>query len=104
LLLDSIDSKRWMLEETIKTYDTAYLDQWSNISEEYKLRMMNGFTAFEIEVNNVIARKKLSQEKPEQAKQNIINQLRNSDDSLSRDTAGYMAAMQNPGHSTTSSL
>lgn len=90
--LDSIEGKFSVLEETIKTYELDYLTQWNEISHDYKLKMLNGIIAFEIVVDDLKARKKLSQEKPEKAKESIINQLSHSNDKLANDVAAYMAA------------
>jgi transcriptional regulator len=90
--LDNVEGKFSVLEETIKTYELDYLSQWNEIPHDYKLKMLNGIIAFEIVVDDVKARKKLSQEKPEKAKENIINQLSQSNDKPANDIAAYMAA------------
>jgi transcriptional regulator len=92
VMLDSVEGKFLVLEETIKTYEADYFAQWSELSQDYKLKMMNGIIAFEILVDKMEARKKLSQEKPEQAKESIINNLSQSKDTLANDIAAYMAA------------
>jgi transcriptional regulator len=90
--LNSVESKLSILEATIKTYEAGYLAQWREISHDYKLKMLNGITAFEIQVDDIKARKKLSQEKPEVAKDSIITQLSHSEDTLQQNIAAYMAA------------
>jgi len=94
--LDSVEGKFSVLEETIKTYEAGYFAQWSEISNDYKLKMLNGIIAFEIHVDDIKARKKLSQEKPEKARDSIINQLSHSEDTLAQDIAAYMVASRKP--------
>jgi len=96
-VLDNVEKKFSVLEETIKTYEPDYLSQWNGISHDYKLKMLNGIIAFEIVVDDIQARKKLSQEKPEKAKESIISQLSHSSDKLANDIAAYMAAERKSG-------
>jgi len=92
ILIDGAENKAQLLEETIKAYEADYLSQWAELSQDFKLKMMNGILAFEVVVDRMEARKKLSQEKPKAAKESIINQLSHSEDTLAKDIAAYMAA------------
>ena len=82
-----------LLEKTICNYEADYLTQWNKLPADYKLKMMNGIVAFEIVVNDLQGKKKLSQNKTEQEQQNIINALGNAADSNERDIARYMASL-----------
>ena len=41
-LIEGPEKKAGLLEQTIKFYEQDYLTQWDGISNDYKLRMMNG--------------------------------------------------------------
>ena len=80
-----------VLEATINNYESAYLQQWNNFAEDYKLKMINGIVAFEIVVTDLQAKKKLSQNRTATEKQKIIEQLSKSNDSNEKLIAGFMS-------------
>lgn len=80
-----------VLEATINNYENAYLLQWNNFAEDYKLKMINGIVAFEITVTDLQAKKKLSQNRTATEKQKIIEQLSKSNDSNEKLIAGFMS-------------
>ena len=79
-----------VLDATINNYEAEYKSKWDNFSEEYKLKMINGIVAFEIEVSDLQAKYKLSQNRTDSEKNNIINNLSNSEDSNEKLIADYM--------------
>ncbi|HVV55103.1 MAG TPA: FMN-binding negative transcriptional regulator, partial [Mucilaginibacter sp.] len=79
-----------LLKHTIETFEAAYFQQWENLPEEYRSRMMNGIVAFEIEVTDLQAKKKLSQNRTDNEIDNIIHSLEKSDDTNTREIAEYM--------------
>ncbi|TDQ11363.1 FMN-binding negative transcriptional regulator [Pedobacter metabolipauper] len=79
-----------IIEQTINYYEAGYMDQWNNLSMEFKTKMLHGIVAFEIEVTSFQASKKLSQNKTEAEKQRIIQALNGSDYDVERQLAGYM--------------
>src|SRR5579863_2237680 len=89
-LIESLDQKAELLKHTIETFEVAYFKQWESLPEDYKLRMMNGIIAFEIEVTDLQAKKKLSQNRSEKEQQKIIHSLENSTDPNEREIAKYM--------------
>ena len=93
-LLDNEDDKKQLLEQTINFYDAEYLKQWDNLSEDYKLKMMRGIVAFKIEVSDLQAKQKLSQNRTDKEKENIINSLGKSTDTNEKEIAAYMARLQ----------
>src|SRR3569833_378455 len=90
-VLDSEEQKAALLTETIKYYEADYLKQYDSLSDEYKQRMMKGFVAFEMVVDDLQAKKKLSQNRTELERANVIEHLGKSDDQNARDVAAYMA-------------
>ena len=93
-LIDSAEAKAQLLEQTIQFYDADYKKQWDGLPEDFKLKMMNGIVSFEITVDELQGKKKLSQNKTEKERENIINELRTKADSSSTDIAAYMAVMK----------
>ena len=89
-LLESVEAKAELLKHTIQTFEAGYLQQWDALPEEYKLKMMNGIVAFEIEVNDLQAKKKLSQNRTELEQQNIIHTLEKSNDTNEKEIAVFM--------------
>jgi transcriptional regulator len=82
-----------VLEKMIRFYEAAYLQQWNKLADDYKLKMMNGIVAFEIAVSNLQGKSKLSQNRTELEKQNIINAFNKSANSKEREIAAYMKAL-----------
>lgn len=93
-ILDSTEEKAELLKHTIETFEAAYFKQWEALSEDYRLKMMNGIVAFEIEVTDLQAKKKLSQNRADKEQENIIRSLENSPDTSEREIAGYMKKLR----------
>ena len=92
-ILDSVEQKTALLKHTITTFESAYLQQWESLPEQYRLKMMNGIVAFEIEVTDLQAKKKLSQNRSEIERENIIHTLSQSTDTNEREIAAYMSKL-----------
>mgnify|MGYP000947949203 CR=1 FL=1 len=80
-----------ILEQTIHTYESHYMDQWNRLPEEYKLANVKGIVAFEILVTDLQAKKKLSQNKTDREQQKIIDSLSHRQDTNEKMIAEYMA-------------
>jgi transcriptional regulator len=81
-----------LLEKMIGFYEADYRKQWDGLPADYKERMMNGITAFEIVVTDLQAKKKLSQNRTEGERSNIIASLSWSTDKNEQEIAAYMSA------------
>jgi len=79
-----------LLARTISNYEANYLQQWNNLPDDYKQKMMKGIVGFEIIVDDLQAKKKLSQNRSEQEKENIINTLSKSTNTTENEIAEYM--------------
>ncbi len=64
--------------------------QWNELSEKFKRGMMKGIVAFEIEVTDLQAQKKLSQNKTEKERHRIVEHLAKSEHTAERDIADYI--------------
>jgi len=94
VIIDDEDKKAELLQHTIEFYDAGYLQQWEKLDAHYKSKMMKGITAFEIEVTDLQAKKKLSQNRTETERENIINSLDQSNDTNEKEIAAYMAKLK----------
>ena len=83
-----------LLEKMIEFYEVGYRKQWDNLPEDYKLKMMNGITAFEIVVTDLQGKKKLSQNRTEVERENIISSFSASADKNEQEIAAYMSALK----------
>ncbi|MEO6520304.1 MAG: FMN-binding negative transcriptional regulator [Mucilaginibacter sp.] len=79
-----------LMEKSILYYDAAYLEQWNGLSDEFKFRMLNGIVAFEIKVTSLEAKNKLSQNRSETERRNIIKAFESSGDGNEAVIAEYM--------------
>lgn len=79
-----------VLENTIRFYEAAYKLQWDRLPENYKSGLAKGIVAFEITVQDLQAKKKLSQNKTLNEQHNIVHTLSQSNDSNETLVAEYM--------------
>jgi transcriptional regulator len=89
-LIEEEASKFKLLERTILNYEEAYQEQWNGLSSDFKERMLKGIVAFEVEVTELQAKNKLSQNKSIQEQQSIIAELSGSTNSSEVQLAEYM--------------
>lgn len=71
-ILDNFNDALKVLEKTINFFDDKYRSQWESLDEKYRNGLIGGITAFEIEVTEIQAKKKLSQNKTENERKNIV--------------------------------
>ncbi|WP_316838679.1 FMN-binding negative transcriptional regulator [Pedobacter gandavensis] len=84
------DAKMKALEHMILFYEPAYLDQWSKLSEKYKKGMVKGIVVFDLEVTDLQAQKKVSQNKNETERKRIADYLSQSEVSSEKAIADYI--------------
>lgn len=83
-----------LLERTIKNYEAGYFSQWQNLPDVYKSKMIKGIVGFEIIVTDLQAKSKLSQNRSEVEKDNIIHSLSESPSESEREIAKYMSSLK----------
>jgi transcriptional regulator len=64
-----------MLHDLIPTFEAAYQQQWSSLTETYRTRMLNHIVGFEVAVSKVEGKFKLSQNRTPEEQQNVIDSL-----------------------------
>lgn len=79
-----------MMETMICSYDLPYLQQWNNLPLDYKQKLLKGIVAFEIKVTGLQGKQKLSQNRTEAERNNIIDTLSKSTDGIERELSEYM--------------
>ena len=79
-----------VLEKMIDNYEEDYRNQWDNLPNDYKNKMLNGIVAFEVAVTDLQAKKKLSQNKTETERLKIIDSFSKSDSDNERQIADFM--------------
>lgn len=89
-LLPDLASSLAALEEMIDTYEPAYRAQWESLPQEYKHRMAAGIVAFEIVVEELQGKEKLSQNKTEAEQARIRDAFAASADPQVQAIAEYM--------------
>lgn len=83
-----------LLVQMISNYEADYLTQWNNLPDEYKQRMMKGIVAFEIIVDDLQGKQKLSQNRSEAERDRIIKSLSNSVDTVEAEIGKYMSRLK----------
>lgn len=83
-----------LLVQMISNYEAGYLAQWNNLPDEYRQRMMKGIIAFEIVVDDLQGKQKLSQNRTETERENIIEALNNSGDTVEAEIGKYMSRIK----------
>jgi transcriptional regulator len=81
-LLEPGEATREAVEQMIDQYEPEYADQWKNLSEEYRQKMLKGIVAFEMTVTELQAKNKLSQNRTETEQKRVVNALMDSHDSV----------------------
>lgn len=79
-----------MLHDLIPTFEAAYAEQWANLSEPYRSRMLSHIVGFEIEVTKLEVKFKLSQNRTRDEQQNVIDSLSRANDTAISGTARLM--------------
>ena len=81
-----------ILHDLIPTFEVAYQQQWESLGEAYQTRMLGHIVGFEIAVEKLEAKFKLSQNRTPEEQQNVIDALCPASDSAVSGTARLMSA------------
>lgn len=93
-LISEAEQVRELLEKSIRCFEADYLAQWERLSEKYKSGLMREMIGLEISVTDLQGKKKLSQNKTRNERENIIKHLSDSHDPNGQLVAEYMQAMK----------
>jgi len=93
-LFSDEEGLRATLHHMIDTFESSYMAQWSELSEQYQSRMMKHIVGFEIKVKRLEAKFKLSQNRTKGEQARVIQCLNQSEDS---NVSGVAELMQQEG-------
>jgi transcriptional regulator len=83
-----------LLKTLIQTHEAHFENPWPfQLSEDYLQKMMRGIVGFEIEITRLEGKFKLSQNRTETERENVIAALQETSDIHSRDVAELMNRM-----------
>jgi transcriptional regulator len=88
------ESLRATLHRMIDTFESSYMTQWSELSEQYQSRMMKHIVGFNIKVKKLEGKFKLSQNRTKGEQARVIQCLNQSQDS---NISGVAQLMQQEG-------
>lgn len=90
------DTKRIneIISQTIIAFDPSYLEQWMTLPEEYRVKMLKQIVAFEVRVEKLDAKFKLSQNRSSKDQENIIDFLKTSKDPASMSMVQLMRTLR----------
>lgn len=83
-IIEGEDASIEVLEKMINAFEADYKKQWDGLPDNYKSNMVKGIVAFEIEVTELQAKNKLSQNKSTAERERIAEALSNSEDGSER--------------------
>ncbi|MCC7245801.1 MAG: FMN-binding negative transcriptional regulator [Saprospiraceae bacterium] len=89
-LIPDADASFQLLEQQMQAYEPNYLQQWSTLPDDYKQAMLKGIVCFEMPVERIEAKFKLSQNKSAKEQTSIREHLLNSDDTNVKMTGEMM--------------
>ena len=89
-LITEHDELLHLLEETIHAFETSYMQQWNQLPEKYRSGQMEGIVGFKIEITELQAKEKLSQNKTVNEQKKIIASFSLSNDTNHQLIAEYM--------------
>lgn len=79
------------LAKMVEAFDPNYFQtDWREMTEAYKIKLAAGVVAFEIEVTDLQAKKKLNQNKPGKTAENVVKAFEKSEHQNEREIARFM--------------
>ncbi|MDW3209080.1 MAG: FMN-binding negative transcriptional regulator [Reichenbachiella sp.] len=91
--IEIIDNEKdvfFVLEHMISNFDSSYIEQWNDLTYDYKSKMVKGIVAFQIIVSEIQFKEKLSQNKTEKERKRIISDFAKSSSPNENCIAEYM--------------
>jgi transcriptional regulator len=90
-IFQTAEENLFFLAKMVEAFDEDYfLTDWQEISDEYKRKLAAAVVAFEIEVTELQAKKKLNQNKPGKTFDNVIREFEKSENQNERQIARFM--------------
>jgi transcriptional regulator len=89
-VLASPEEMLGVLHELMGTFEAAYADQWSSLSQEFRERMLNHIVGFEITATKLEGKFKLGQNRAPEEQSNMIEALSQAEDTAISGVARMM--------------
>lgn len=90
VIITGDDEKIKLLEKTISTFHAPDLKDFYALDKTFLSKMLKGIVAFEIQVTTLQGKFKMSQNRKENEKQNILNDFEKSDDVMKKNVAALI--------------
>lgn len=90
-ILPSVEERINLLLNTFREFEPSFKEQWDTLPGDYKNELLDGITAFRIKVAKIEGKFKLSQNKTEKERKNIVDSLTQSNDKTKVDIAKNMS-------------
>ncbi len=81
-LLESDEEKKQLLEKTISTFHPPDLEHYNALPGAYVSKMLKGIVAFEIKLRDLQGKYKMSQNRKEEERRNILHHFEHSGDAM----------------------
>lgn len=95
-IVDTDEAKLYTLEHLVSQYESGMESPWKLETDNKKvLRMLNGIVVFKIKIDQIQAKFKLSQNKSDEDRENVITRLRARGGELDEAIADQMAVELN---------
>lgn len=75
--IEDSEGKERILKALIDTHDAAYRAQWDELGEEFREKMKRGIVGFEVAVDRIDGKFKLSQNRPPQDRASVLAAMEN---------------------------
>ena len=89
-VLEQNSEKLAAMQKMISSFEPSYLEQFENLPDKYVNGLLQGVVAFEIKIDKLEAKEKLSQNKTPEDRQNVMNHLLTSNDTRETELGEYM--------------
>lgn len=79
-LIKDNEDKMNMLTGMVSTFESSWMKKWEELKNDYGVHHLPAIVGLQVEITHLQCQEKLSQDKPIQDQQNIIEKLKKSDD------------------------
>ncbi len=98
-ILHELETSEHAIQALIESLEPAYTEQWNELPDTYKTRLLNAIITFEIQIERLEGKQKLSQNRSVAEQLRIIAALETSD-SAAQAIAEHMSALQSASPDT----
>lgn len=89
-IIDDRPTIHQLITQTIRNFEEEYFDQWQSLPDKYREGMINGIVAFEVKIDDLQGKEKLSQNKKDNEIRKIISGLKEAINPMDRAMGNIM--------------